>query len=344
MLPATLAAAAGGQARRRAGGVVASATRRLLRPRAVQPPPPAPTAANAAPPRRAFFSFATAAPPPSTEELFKRVRALHESVLKPNNTRYLGPLGRDTDELIPLPVVLVVGNHSAGKSTFINYVLGRQVQSTGVAPTDDSFTLVAPGQADADQDGPSLVGDPTWGLGGLRQFGTQLINHVSLKIRSGTALKDVLIVDSPGMIDAPVSPAQASGGGGMYRDSSRDRGYNFPATMRWFAERADLILLFQDPAKPGTTGETLDIMTTALAGQDYKTLIVLNKADVFTNVHDFARAYGALTWNLSKVRCTAALQLLLSVRSLARLCASPLPRRPGPAPLRRPLLRLPPRR
>jgi hypothetical protein len=29
--------------------------------------------------------------------------------------------------------------------------------------------------------------------------------------------------------------------------------------------------------------------------------IILNKADQFTTVHDFARAYGALCWNLSKV-------------------------------------------
>lgn len=259
--------------------------------------------------RRAFFNFA-AKSPASTEELFNRVKSLHEGVLKPANARYLGPLGKDTDELIPLPMVFVLGNHSSGKSTFINYVLGRQVQNTGVAPTDDSFTLISPGQHDADQDGPSLVGDPTWGFSGLRQFGTGLINHLQLKIRRGTALKDVLLVDSPGMIDSPI--AQTSGGGGgagghwgrphLSSDRSRDRGYDFQQTVAWFANRADLILLFQDPAKPGTTGETLEIMTTALSGQDFKTLIVLNKADVFTNVHDFARAYGALTWNLSKVR------------------------------------------
>ena len=53
--------------------------------------------------------------------------------------------------------------------------------------------------------------------------------------------------------------------------------------------------------RPGTTGETLSILTNALAGQDHKLHIILNKADKFERIHDFARAYGALCWNLSKV-------------------------------------------
>ena len=39
----------------------------------------------------------------------------------------------------------------------------------------------------------------------------------------------------------------------------------------------------------------------ALAGLDHKTHILLNKADQFTKMHDFARSYGSLCWNLSKV-------------------------------------------
>ena len=35
--------------------------------------------------------------------------------------------------------------------------------------------------------------------------------------------------------------------------------------------------------------------------QDYKLHIILNKVDQFDNIHDFARAYGSLCWNLSKV-------------------------------------------
>ncbi len=44
----------------------------------------------------------------------------------------------------------------SGKSTFINYVVGQNIQKTGVAPTDDSFTVVIPGHTTADQDGPAV--------------------------------------------------------------------------------------------------------------------------------------------------------------------------------------------
>ncbi|CAM9576179.1 unnamed protein product, partial [Phaeothamnion confervicola] len=115
-----------------------------------------------------------------------------------------------------------------------------------------------------------------------------------------------MMVDSPGMIDSPVarSPYEDGTGarGGVTRSTNlMDRGFDFEGVVRWFAERADVILLFFDPDKPGTTGETLSILTNSLPGMDHKLYIVLNKADQFEKIHDFARAYGSLCWNLSKV-------------------------------------------
>jgi len=175
-------------------------------------------------------------------------------------------------------------------------VLGRPVQTAGVAPTDDCFTVIAPGPKDVDQDGPALVGDPDIGFEGLRQFGPTLIHHAQLKVREGIRNENFMMVDSPGMIDSPVSSA------GMGSSNNiMDRGYDFQGVVRWFAERADVVLLMFDPDKPGTTGETLNILLHSLGGMDHKLLIVLNKADQFKKIHDFARAYGSLCWNLSKV-------------------------------------------
>lgn len=198
-----------------------------------------------------------------------------------------------SDRGTSLPFCLLVGNHSSGKSSFINYILQRNIQKAGVAPTDDTFTVIAPGPEDKDSDGPTLVGDPDYGFASLRQFGPTLIHHTQLKVRN-SHLK-FMLVDSPGMIDAPAART------GRNDDSIMDRGYDFQGVVRWLAQRADIVLLFFDPDKPGTTGETMSVLLNSLSGMDHKLLIVLNKADQFHKIHDFARAYGSLCWNLSKV-------------------------------------------
>ena len=146
--------------------------------------------------------------------------------------------------------MLLLGNHSSGKSSFANFALGRDVQTAGVAPTDDSFTIIAPGASDADQDGPALVSDPDLGFQGLRTFGPGLVQHTQLKIRSGIRNSNFMLVDSPGMIDSPGGPL--SGGGKL------ERGYHFENAVKWFADRADVVLLFFDPDKPGTGQEKSD--------------------------------------------------------------------------------------
>ena len=96
------------------------------------------------------------------------------------------------DRATSMPFCLLVGNHSSGKSSFINYVLDRNIQKAGVAPTDDSFTVIVPGPNDIDADGPTLVGDPDLGFASLRQFGPTLIHHTQLKYRT-SRLKFMLV-------------------------------------------------------------------------------------------------------------------------------------------------------
>ncbi|KAF4320020.1 hypothetical protein BBO99_00004219 [Phytophthora kernoviae] len=241
--------------------------------------------------------------------LMQQTSRFESSVLLPLNEKLLGPLDRKhREEKLPsLPFVFLLGNHSSGKSSFINYLLQRDVQSTGVAPTDDGFTIIAPGREDLDQDGPALVGDPDLGFSGLRGYGPALIQRTQLKVRKGIQA-NYMLVDSPGMIDSPRSLSHPSYGGNnlskqgnSFKGQDSDRGYEFPEVVRWYAERADVILLFFDPDKPGTTGETLSILTRSLVGMDHKLHLVLNKVDQFRKIHDFARAYGSLCWNLSKV-------------------------------------------
>jgi len=215
------------------------------------------------------------------------VKGFYGSAIDPMAERFSYARGQTAGEISGSPIVLMLGNHSSGKSSFINYLLGDEVQKTGLAPTDDGFTLIAYGDSSDDRDGPGLVNNPELPYTDLRHFGDDLVQHLRMKRRPSELLRHVTLVDSPGMIDE----AKAESG----------RGFDFPGVVKWFAERADVVLMFFDPDKPGTTGETLQVFNNSLRGIDHKLLIVMNKMDQFRSLHDFARAYGALCWNLGKV-------------------------------------------
>lgn len=100
-----------------------------------------------------------AIPVSAQNQILETCAKLHASIM-PINSKLNGPLAKHSDKGTSLPFVFLVGNHSSGKSSFINYVLGRKIQTAGVAPTDDCFTIIAPGPDDTDQDGPALIGDP----------------------------------------------------------------------------------------------------------------------------------------------------------------------------------------
>jgi GTPase SAR1 family protein len=234
------------------------------------------------------------------EELGRVVSWLQDTIVRPIDVRLPGqPFQHDLLVFPFVPSVLVCGNHSAGKSTFINELLGRKMQETGVAPTDDGFTILerSVSQFDEVDDGPTLLSCPqNRTFRELQRFGQPFWGHFR---RKRLALPEdskfphgLQVIDTPGMIDMPIQSDQQVKGG---------RGYNFIEVVRWFAKRADLILLLFDPDRPGTTGESLDVLTRSLAGLDHKFVIVLNKVDQLDSSVDFARAYGTLGWALSKV-------------------------------------------
>lgn len=225
------------------------------------------------------------------------LQSLRTSYLEPYDGvyRFLTPFKSTT------PMVMFLGNHSSGKSTLINYLSGCEIQETGVAPTDDGFTVIKRGTYDMDADGPSVVSNPKYQYQSLQQFGISFVTHFKMKTRAMPATSqipmDMVLVDTPGMIDTPVHASSAE----QAASGDHTRGYDFLAVTRWFAQQSDVILLMFDPANPGTTGETLDVLTKSLTGYEHKFFLVLNKVDVFEKVTDFARAYGTLCWNLSKV-------------------------------------------
>ncbi len=186
------------------------------------------------------------------------------------------------------PIVLFLGNHSSGKSSFINYLLDPPpVQDTGVAPTDDGFTVLVYGETEKDVNGPAALDALPADFAALRSLGPDFLRHLRVKIRPRPILRRITLLDSPGMI-------------GSATDSAA-RDYPFFPAVRHAAEIADLVLFLFDPEKPGTTGETVSALGECFAGLEFKLRILMNKCDTFDSMFDFARAYGSLCWNLAHV-------------------------------------------
>ena len=203
--------------------------------------------------------------------------------------------GLDLNELlVPLkwkPVVLLIGNYSSGKSTFINEFLGREIQRTGQAPTDDSFTIItAPdeGEPEGDLTGSTVVNDERFPFESLRGFGEKLLAHLSMKRVKSDILEDIALIDTPGMLDSV---------------TEKDRGYNYLGVVGELARRSDLIVLMFDPHKAGTIKETYKVLRVTLpgtAGED-RVRFVMNRIDECESIEDLVRAYGTLCWNLSQM-------------------------------------------
>ena len=200
--------------------------------------------------------------------------------------RYGYPVRRTSISPGATPCAIFLGNHSSGKSTMINHLLGGdRVQDTGVAPTDDGFTVVMFGESEMDLVGESALARLPEEFAGLSGFGPTLVHRIRVKVRNRELLRRTMLVDSPGMIDEA--------------GASAERDYDFFGAVRFLANLSDLVLLMFDPDKPGTTGESVAALGGPLAGMSYKLRILMNKCDLFESMYDYARAYGALCWNLA---------------------------------------------
>ena len=208
------------------------------------------------------------------------------------------------------PLMLLLGNHSSGKSTLVNWLLGGEaVQDVGLAPTDDGFTLIAWGETDAEFTGAAALEKLPAEFAPLSSFGPGLLAHLKLRLRNRALLRDAMLIDTPGMIDS------ASG--------SARRDYDFTAVVQALVELCDMVYFLFDPDKPGTTGETLDVFSKCLRGREFKLRVLMNKCDQFAGMYDFARCYGTLCWNLARALGTKDLPKLLTVYSGAAKPAPP---------------------
>jgi len=187
------------------------------------------------------------------------------------------------------PMVLLLGQYSVGKTSFIKYLLGRDFPGirVGPEPTTDRFTAILHGTNDKIVPGAALCSQGDRCFKGLSPYGNNFLSRLEGVEVDSPILRDITLIDTPGILSG---------------QKQRSRNYDYEGVMKWFAERADLIIVMFDAHKLDISDELQSVMELMIPHLD-KIRVVLNKADS-VSTQQLMRVYGALMWSLGKVMNT----------------------------------------
>ncbi|XP_023636462.1 EH domain-containing protein 2 isoform X2 [Capsella rubella] len=185
------------------------------------------------------------------------------------------------------PMVMLLGQYSTGKTTFIKHLLGCDYPGAhiGPEPTTDRFVVAMSGPDERTIPGNTMAVQADMPFNGLTSFGGAFLSKFECSQMPHPVLDQITLVDTPGVLSGEKQRMQ--------------RSYDFTGVISWFASKCDMILLLFDPHKLDISDEFKRVIT-SLRGNEDKIRVVLNKADQ-VDTQQLMRVYGALMWSLGKV-------------------------------------------
>ncbi|XP_075879881.1 uncharacterized protein LOC142886691 [Nelusetta ayraudi] len=179
--------------------------------------------------------------------------------------------------------VMLMGNHSAGKSSFINWYVEEHIQRTGVAIETQGFSFVTNGRKRE-----SLTGNATLHLyphfKPLQHF-KGVSEYLSTEICTSRQKRFSLVtfVDSPGLVDG-------------------DMKYPFDVdeVILWLGDLCDLMLVFFDPMGQALCKRTLNIVESLNETHGDRLRFYLSKADEAGGESDRQRVMMQIVQELCK--------------------------------------------
>lgn len=231
------------------------------------------------------------ADPSQLRNIVDGLKVLYKKKIRPLEELYRfdqfhSALLTDTD-IEAKPFILLMGQYSTGKTTFIKYLLDEDYPGSNIGPepTTDRFVAVMNGAGSKVIPGNAACVAADMPFTGLTKFGSAFMGKFQVSQVPVPFLEHVTIIDTPGVLSGE---KQRIG-----------RAYDFVQVCEWFAERADAIILLFDAHKLDISDEFKSVIETLKPHSD-KIKVILNKADMINN-QQLMRIYGALMWSLGKV-------------------------------------------
>jgi hypothetical protein len=218
---------------------------------------------------------------------------VNERILKECHTLYTDPdhglvtIADTLDLKLLAPrkkiTIMLIGNHSAGKSSFINWYIEEHVQRTGVAIETQGFSFVTSGRRRE-----SLTGNATLHLYPHfkpLQAMPGVVDYLSTEISTSKQKKFPLVtfVDSPGLVDG-------------------DMCYPFDVNeaILWLSELCDMVFVFFDPIGQALCKRTLNIVENISEKHSERMRFYLSKADEAGHESDRQRVMMQIVQELCK--------------------------------------------